>query len=189
VDDLTDLLTRACQTAPSDVDVSAAREYQAYGEAGLAVDALADLDTGWQPPPAWWDLLIGAADLMRMGATAGWCRWRRWESLHGVIRASLELTAGGPTPGRLFFDIGRPDPRAARVRVEFAPSPGPGEIGTVRLAPLTPADWRDLRPGDRITIHDRSRLEGTATILETRQGLMGGQGFSASGPGPGARRS
>jgi hypothetical protein len=180
VDDLTDLLTRACATVPSDVDVSAAREYRAYGEAGLAVDALADLDTGWQPPPAWWDLLIGAADLMRMGPTARWCRWRRWESLHGVIRASLELTAGGPIPDRLFWDIGRPGPRAARVRVEFAPSLGPGETGTVRLAPLTPADWRGLRPGDRITIHDRSHIEGTATILETGPGFTAGDGFMAA---------
>jgi hypothetical protein len=38
--------------------------------------------------------------------TAVWCRWRRWESIHGIIRAELTLVPvadGGrriPIPGK-----------------------------------------------------------------------------------------
>jgi hypothetical protein len=170
VDDLDDLLIRAVAMVPPGPAVATAQEYLAVGEPGLAVDFLADLDPGWQTPPTWWDLLTGAADLMRMRDTAAWCRWGRRESVHGTIRASLHLTEGGPIPGRgiarLLWDIGQADPRAARVWVEFAPSLAPGATGSVRLAPLTPADWRDLRPGSPIAVHDRPRLVATGTILE-----------------------
>jgi hypothetical protein len=176
VDDLTDLLTKAAAQVPPEATneagstVADAREAMTYGEYGVALGLLEDLVDGWRPTPAWWDLLIGAADLMRLRDDARWCRWCRWESVHGVIRASLVLTAGGPIPGggipRLLWDIDQDDPRTARVWVESAPELSPGRPGTIRLAPSTPTAWRDLSPGHRITIDGAPDLAGIATILE-----------------------
>lgn len=170
MDDLTDLLTRARAGVPPDLDASAVDEFLSYGEYQLALDQLTELYEPWRPATAWWDLLIGAADLMRLRPTAAWCRWGRWESVHGIIRASLDLTAGGPIPGRgiarVLWDIGEDDPRGARIWVEYAPELSPGTTGTIRLAPSSPSAWGDLRPGRQITLDDHPRLAGTATILQ-----------------------
>lgn len=40
--------------------------------------------------------------------------------------------------------------------------------GAVRLAPLRPAVWRDLRPSQTITMHGGQPVRGTATITERR---------------------
>jgi hypothetical protein len=45
---------------------------------------------------------------------------------------------------------------------------GPRETGSVRLAPLAPADWSDLRPGRTITMHKGMPRLGAATIIEGR---------------------
>jgi hypothetical protein len=171
VDDLTDLLTRALAAVPPGHPAAAdAREALAYGEYDVALGLMTEPADGWRPPPDWWDLLVGAADLMRLRPVAAWCRWGRWESVHGVLRASLDLTVGGPIPGRgiarVRWDIGLDDPRVARIWVEYAPSLAPASTGSIRLAPLTPADWRSLRPGRQITIDEHPHLAGTATILE-----------------------
>ena len=60
----------------------------------------------WSAGSEWWDLLVEAAELMWLADTATWCRWRRWESIHGIIRAQLTLVPvadGGrrsPIPGK-----------------------------------------------------------------------------------------
>ncbi|MEU4426180.1 hypothetical protein AB0F81_36635 [Actinoplanes sp. NPDC024001] len=183
-----DLLARAVGMLPPHVVNEAGRtvadvgEFLDHDEWEIALDFLADLDAGWRPPPVWWDLLIEAADLMVLADTAAWCRWGRWESIHGIIRAELTLippAQGGRTtavPGRgvlrPLWDIGRrtaagePDLRVARVWVEYAPELPPGATGSVRLAPLVPGDWRDLQPGRTITMHERRPVAGTATIIE-----------------------
>jgi hypothetical protein len=51
--------------------------------------------------------------------------------------------------------------------VEYAPELAAGATGSVGLAPLTPANWRDLRPGQTITMHEDVPVVGIATIVET----------------------
>jgi hypothetical protein len=164
-----------------------AREYLDHNEWEIALDILADRHGGWRPPAQWWDLLIEAADLMWLAETATWCRWRRWESVHGMIRAELRLSppseggraAAVPSPGilRPLGDIGqrtpagRPDLRVARMWVEDAPELAPGTAGSVRLAPLVPLDWRGLQPGQPITMHEGTPAVGTGTIIEVAAGV------------------
>lgn len=164
------------------VTVVDVREYLEHDEWEVALDLLADLDMGWRPPTAWWDLLIGSAELMWLSETAARCHWGRWESIHGVVRAELRLLSpveGGrrtPIPGqgilRPLWDLGRrtavgdPDLLVARIWVDFAPALPPGATGMVRLAPLSPALWRHLQPGMTITMHEGRPAVGTATIIE-----------------------
>lgn len=61
---------------------------------------------------------------------------------------------------------GASDLDIARVWVEFAPDLAPGARAPVRLLPLTPARWRHLVPGDRITLYETAVAGGTASILE-----------------------
>lgn len=171
-----DVVSQAGVTA---VDV---REYLDHDEWEVALDLLADLETGWRPPTAWWDLLIDSAELMWLPDAAAWCRWGRWESIHGIVRAELRLlpaAEGGrqtPMPGkgilRPLWDLGRrtaadePDLLVARVWVESAPALPPGATGSVRLGPLSPELWRHLQPGMTITMHEGRPAVGTATIIE-----------------------
>lgn len=159
-----------------------AREYLDHNEWEVALELLADLYEGWRPPVQWWDLLIEAADLMRMTDTVTWCHWGRWESIHGVIRAELCLLAhaeGGRMTAiasrgilRPLWDIGQhtatgqPDLRVARMWVEHAPELAPGATGSIRLAPLVPPDWRGLQPGQAITMHEGMPIMGTGIIVE-----------------------
>ena len=135
--EVAEILARAVEMVPVAAvndpgsPVSDAREYLDHNAWELALDLLADLADGWQPTASWWDLLIKAADLMWLTDTAAWCHWRRWESIHGIIRAELRLLApaeGGRTnaiPGhgilRPLWNIGRntatgqPNLRVARV--------------------------------------------------------------------------
>ncbi|MFI7434866.1 hypothetical protein [Micromonospora haikouensis] len=186
--DVADALARAAAMVPADVvneagvTVVDVREYLDHDEWEVALDLLADLDTGWQPPTAWWDLLIDSAELMGLSDAAAWCRWGRWESIHGIVRAELRLLSpaeGGrrtPIPGkgvlRPLWDVGRrtaagdPDLLVARIWVESAPALPPGATGSVRLGPLSPALWRHLQPGMTITMHEGRPMVGTATIIE-----------------------
>lgn len=137
------------------VTVVDVREYLDHDEWEVALDLLADFDTGWRPPTAWWDRLIDSAEMMGLSDAAAWCRWGRWESIHKTVRAELRLLSpaeGGrqtPVPGkgilRPLWDIGRrtaagdPDLLVARIWVESALALPPAATGSVRLGPLSPA--------------------------------------------------
>jgi hypothetical protein len=119
---------------------------------------------------------------MRLEHSTAWCRWRRRETIHGIIRADLQLLAsedGGrrtPIPGRgktrPLWDLGQltaagePDFRIAVIWVEYAPELVPATTGRIRLAPLDPVPWLQLRPGDVITMHEGRPVAGIATIVE-----------------------
>ncbi|GAA0404137.1 hypothetical protein AB0875_26490 [Micromonospora gifhornensis] len=167
-------------TNEAGVTVADIVDYLGYNEWGVALDLLADLD-GWPADAQWWDLLIEAAELMWLPDTATWCRWRRWESIHGIIRAQLTLVPaaeGGrqtPVPGKgvlrplwhigQYLPEGQPNFRVARIWVEYAPELAPGATGSVRLAPLALDGWRDLRPDQTITMHEDRSVQATATII------------------------
>ncbi|MHA4950687.1 hypothetical protein ACX27O_25495 [Micromonospora sp. SD19] len=74
--DVADLLARPVAMVPADVVNDAGvtavdvREYLEHDEWEVALDLLADLDMGWRPPTAWWDLLIDSAELMWLSETA-----------------------------------------------------------------------------------------------------------------------
>ncbi|WP_329234441.1 hypothetical protein OG417_27945 [Actinoallomurus sp. NBC_01490] len=185
--DVPELLARACALVPgdarSDAGLSAGdvREYLRLTEWDSALGILGDFpDSPWQTVE-FWSLLERAAGRMWLDREVAWCRWRGWEARHGVIRAELRLVppdaAGGrrlPIPGegrlRPMWAIGAPSPDAglhvARVWVESAPEIPPGGHGVIRLAPLTPADWRHLEPGAPITMHEGRPVAGTATIVQ-----------------------
>ncbi|TDD44766.1 hypothetical protein E1263_40065 [Kribbella antibiotica] len=61
---------------------------------------------------------------------------------------------------------GRPDLRIAALWVESAPSLGPGETASVRLAPLRPEHWRHLKVGGLITMYEAQPVAGLAEIIE-----------------------
>jgi hypothetical protein len=158
------------------------REYLDHNEWEIALDILVELGEDFATTTPWWDLLIDAAQQMRLGRTTAWCQWRRSETSHGIIRADLQLLAtaeggrGTPIPGdgklRPLWDLGHLTPagerdfRIAFIWVEYAPELAPGTTGPVRLLPLDPAPWQQLRPGDAITMHERRPVTGTATILQ-----------------------
>ncbi|MBN6038436.1 hypothetical protein [Amycolatopsis sp. 195334CR] len=185
-----ELLRRATDLIPDDARSDAGlvaadvREYLVEDEWDLALGILEDFDgIEWQPVE-YWDLLVEAARQLFLERRAAWCRWRGWETRNGVVKADLQLVApeaGGrhlPIPGdgklRPMWAIGRAAPgphedlHIARIWVEFAPELEPGGRGSVRLAPLTPLNWRHLAPGDPITMHERSPVAGMATITEIR---------------------
>src|SRR5690348_11818030 len=108
---------------------------------------------------------------MGLTDTAAWCHGRRWETINGRIRAELRLVPaaeggrGTPIPGK---GVLRPSGTSADARpratlnytsrasgVEYAPELAAGTSGWVRPAPLTPANWRDLRPGQTISMHEQ----------------------------------
>lgn len=129
-----------------------------------------------------WELLAEAARQMTLDRSRRWCKWRGWEFRHGTVRATLSLPearndgrrSAFAGDGRLrpMWDIGNrtaDGERAlsvARVWVEFAEELGPGETADVRLAPLSPEQWRHLKCGDVITMHEARPVAGTATVIE-----------------------
>lgn len=50
--------------------------------------------------------------------------------------------------------------------MEYAQELGPGEIADVRLAPLSPEQWRHLKCGDVLTMYEAQPVAGTATVIE-----------------------
>lgn len=168
--------------ADDDITVCDVWDYLAHDEWEVALGLLQELGDGWTAPTGFWEELERAAALLGLERSREWCRWRGAETRVGVIRADLELWPDGetfrrtPIPGagvlRPMWDIGsrrdggEPDLHIARVWVEFADVLAPGRRAPVRLLPLTPARWRHLVPGDRITLHETVVAGGTATILE-----------------------
>jgi hypothetical protein len=163
------------------------RVYLRQHEWEVTLSILQDFDgVQWQTVE-FWDLLAAAAQQMSLTGDAAWCEWRRGETLHGIMRADLQLVAPGdggrrtPVPGagqlRPMWAIGHPslesgaDLHVARIWVESAREISPGGRGSIRLSPLTPANWAHLVPGDVITMHERQPVSGTATITEIQRPL------------------
>jgi hypothetical protein len=188
-----ELLRRAAELTPpsarSDAGLRAddVHDYLRANEWELALGILEDFDgIQWQTVE-FWDLLAAAAQQMTLTSNIAWHQWRKGETIHGIIRADLQLAApdaGGrrtpvPRAGQLrpMWAINHPSPEGtglhvARIWVESAPAISPGGQGPIRLAPLTPANWRHLAPGDVITMHERQPAAGTATITEIRHPLL-----------------
>jgi hypothetical protein len=179
-------LHRVPESARSDAGLSPGDigEYLEHDEWEVALGILTDFgDQAWQTT-RYWDLLAAAADQMRLDHQTAWCRWRRLESEHGLIRADLQLISpqhGGrrlPLPGpgilRPMWAITRPGSdkpaglHIAAIWVESMPEIPPGGRASIRLAPLTPDDWKHLVPSDVITMHERQPVAGTATITQAQ---------------------
>ncbi|EHR60182.1 hypothetical protein [Saccharomonospora cyanea] len=182
-----ELLRRAVALVPEDARSDAGRgpddvgDHLDHNEWEAALDLLLDFDgLTWQTVE-YWDLLIAAAEEMRLDDDARWCHWRRFEARSGLVRAELQLVpaeVGGrriPIPGtgvlRPMWNLdpdsdGRTELHIAALWVETASALQPGGHGTVRLLPLTPERWRHLAPGDRITMHEARPVAGTATIVQ-----------------------
>ena len=192
--DVPELLRRATELVPlrarSDAGLCAdeVRDYLRQDEWEVALGILEDFDgVQWQTVE-FWDLLAGAAQQMSLSRRCGLVpvapgrdrprhhegrpasrRPRRWRSPHA-----------GPWTGRLrpMWAIGHPsaekgaDLHVARIWVESAPEISPGGRGSIRLAPLTPANWRHLAPGDVVTMHERQSVSGTATITQIQRPLL-----------------
>ncbi|MFI0446614.1 hypothetical protein [Actinomadura sp. 6N118] len=188
--DVPDLLRRAAALIPADARSDAGlsaddvQEYLSYEEWEVALSILEDFDgVQWQTIQ-YWDLLIAAAQQMWLDRDVAWFQWRRSETLHGLIRADLQLVApdaGGrrlpvPSNGQLrpLWSLGRPtaegsaDLHIAFIWVESAPEIPPGGYGPIRLLPLTPLHWRRLKPGDVITMYEQRPVAGTATIAQVQ---------------------
>ncbi|WP_309485536.1 hypothetical protein [Streptomyces sp. WELS2] len=188
MDDAFTLLRRATGLLPegaraeSGVTIDDVRDYQRHQEWELVLDLLMEIADEHPVSSGFWSLLVEAARQMRLESRAGWCEWRVQEAQHGILRARLSLLSaeeGGrrtafPGQGRLrpLWDIGNRAPdggqavNVARVWVEGAPGLAPGESATVRLAPLSPEQWRHVQPGDVITMHEGGPVVGTAVIIE-----------------------
>lgn len=188
--DVPELLRRAARHVPAvatgaaGTTVADANEYLDHDEWEVALDILVELGDVYRSEIAFWDLLAEAARMMWQSRTERWCHWRRFEVVHGVVRADLQLVdpdvAGGrrtPIPGdgrlRPLWDIGDvtaagdPDLYVARLWVEAQPDLQPGGRAVIRLAPLSPLRWRRLAAGDVITMHEQVPVVGTATIVES----------------------
>ncbi|WTL79638.1 hypothetical protein OG328_52550 [Streptomyces sp. NBC_01518] len=129
-----------------------------------------------------WELLAEAARQMMLDRSCRWCEWRAWEVQHGTVRATLSLVGAeegrrrtafsGDGRLRPMWDIGNRSAGGerelsiARVWVECAQELGPGQAADVRLAPLSPEQWRHLKCGDVITMHEARPVAGTATVIE-----------------------
>jgi len=129
-----------------------------------------------------WGLLAEAARQMLLDRSRRWCEWRSWEVRRGTIRATLSLVGAAESRRRTAFsgdgrlrpmwDIGNRtadgerELNIARLWVEYAQEFGPGENADVRLAPLSPEQWRHLRSGDVIMMHEARPISGTATVIE-----------------------
>ncbi|MEU7579786.1 hypothetical protein AB0B50_19530 [Streptomyces sp. NPDC041068] len=139
-------------------------------------------------PAESWKVLAEAARQMMLDRGRRWCEWRAGEVRHGTVRARLSLLGteeGGRRTafagdGRLrpLWDIGNrtaqgePALNVAVLWVEYADELGPGETADVRLAPLSPEQWRHLKAGDTITMHEARPVVGTATVIEVEPGTV-----------------
>ncbi|MEU7906295.1 hypothetical protein [Actinoplanes sp. NPDC049118] len=171
-------------TSEAGTTVVDAIDYLNHNEFEIALDILTELGDAYAAEPAFWNLLADAAAEMNLHRAKAWCHWRAAETLHGIIRADLQLFSPEQPgarktaiPGdgilRPLWDLGlvmpegHPDLRVARIWVEREPRLDPGACGSIRLAPLSPEGWRHLRPGDEITMHEQAPPAGTATITQT----------------------
>lgn len=188
MDDAFTLLRQAVDLLPEDAvaengrTVGDVRNEIELQEWEMALDVLIEIADVYPVSRTFWEMLSEAARQMMLDRSRRWCDWRGWEAEHGTIRATLTLLRadeGGRRSafsgdGRLrpLWDIGnrtadgRQDLHIARLWVEFAPQLGPGETADVRLAPLRPEQWRHLKPGDVITMHEAQPAVGIAEIIE-----------------------
>ncbi|MEU7427947.1 hypothetical protein [Streptomyces sp. NPDC040750] len=148
----------------------------------VALGLLEELGDVHTLPLGFWEALATAAEQMRLERSAAWCRWRRYETRNGIIRADLTLRPAGenrrqtPFSGagvlRPMWNIGNQAPTGEQVLniaalwVEFAPFLGHSERASVRLAPLDPTQWQHLQPRQVITMHEDRSVAGTAVIHE-----------------------
>ncbi|MFB0617719.1 hypothetical protein [Streptomyces sp. AGS-58] len=188
MDDAFTLLRQAVDLLPEDamtengVTVGDVREDIRRQEWEMVLGLLTEFGDVHSISLHFWELLAEAARQMMLDRSRRWCEWRGWEVRHGTVRATLSLPEakkGGRRSayagdGRLrpMWDIGNRttggerELSVARVWVEFAEELGPGETADVRLAPLSPEQWRHLKCGDVITMHEARPIAGTATVIE-----------------------
>lgn len=116
---------------------------------------------------------------MDLESDAKLCRFRIYEAEYGYIDARLTLRAtedgGRRTPiftdYRPSWNIGNRaeddtvEINDARVSLEDCQSLLPGHTGTVRLHPLLPDEWRRVREGDNLDMHEGARIVGRAVVL------------------------
>ncbi|WP_190130105.1 hypothetical protein [Streptomyces mashuensis] len=178
------LLTPEEAAGPGDLTERDVWDQLARDEWEQVLGVLEECRGGPPLPPAFWASLAEAVGQLRMERGTAWCHWRHTEARRGGIRAVLTLfppeeADGGrrlPVPGagvlRPMWDIGSRAPdggpawNIASLWAEHTAAIPPGGRATVRLAPLTPGQWRHLTPGDVITMHERRPPAGTATVLE-----------------------
>ncbi|MFF4341496.1 hypothetical protein ACFY00_16365 [Kitasatospora sp. NPDC001540] len=188
MDDAFALLRRAVELLPEDAvaengrSVGNVREELAYQEWEMALDLLIEIADVRPLSTAFWEMLAEAARQMMLDHHRRWCEWRAWEVRHGTVRATLTLLGtdeGGRRSAfagdgwlRPLWDIGnrtadgQRDLSVARIWVESAPHLGPGETADIRLAPLRPEQWRHLKPGDVVAMHEGRPPVGIAETIE-----------------------
>jgi hypothetical protein len=173
-------LRRANECA-GDSGLEAFHGYLSHNEFELAADVLADFGDGKQGelPPAFWDALWYAYENMKLADKATLCRFRRHEAEHGFVEARLTLvkTEDGGRAHGVFLDYrpnwntgtrtesGENELNGAPITVEGATSILPGGTGLVRLHPLRPEAWANVRPGTEIAMQEGSRVVGRAIVL------------------------
>ncbi|MFD5778834.1 hypothetical protein [Streptomyces sp. NPDC126933] len=188
MDDAFTLLRQAVDLLPEDAaaengqTVGDVREGIGCQEWEMVLAVLIEIGNVQHPSPDFWERLAEAARQMMLDRSRRWCEWRCWEAQHGTVRATLSLVGAeegrrraafaGDGQLRPMWDIGNrtadgeQDLNIARLWVEFAEELGPGETADVRLAPLRPEQWRHLKCGDVITMHEARPVAGTATVIE-----------------------
>ncbi|MBC9731503.1 hypothetical protein [Streptomyces sp. TRM68367] len=189
--DVPELLESASLLVPeetateNDITVRDIWAYLVHDEWEIALGLLEELGDGLPLPLAFWEKLADAAEQLRLERSSAWCHWRCSEIRNGVIRADLTLrlaaegrrttSIAGQGVLRPMWDIGHLSPAGeravniARLWVEDMPSLEPGGRATVRLVPLTPAQWKHVQPGQLITMHEDRSVAGTAVILEVHR--------------------
>ncbi|MGJ7907829.1 hypothetical protein ACOQFL_15270 [Actinopolyspora sp. H202] len=166
------------------------RDCQRAGDWELALDLLLRIGESHSVPVDFWRLLTESARQLRLTETAAWCVLRDHETRHGTVRARLSLlptSEGGrrtPIPGdgrlRPLWNIGNHTPggewscNLAWLWLEGLAKLSPGHSATVRLAPLSPEQWRHLAVGDAITMHESRPPVGVATITELTSPVVPG---------------
>ncbi len=188
--DVIELLESACLLVPeatateNDITVRDVWNYLAHDEWEIALNLLEELGDGHPLPVTFWERLADAAEQLHLEDSAAWCHWRCSEFRNGMIRADLTLSPPGatrrtlPIPGhgvlRPMWDIGQRSPTGdpavsiAGLWVEEMPVLLPGGRATVRLVPLTPAHWRHVKAGDRITMYEDRTVAGAAVVREVQ---------------------
>ncbi|GGX46043.1 hypothetical protein GCM10010341_79780 [Streptomyces noursei] len=184
------LLRQVADLLPGDaaaecgMTVEDAREAIELQQWEMALDLLIEIAEVHPVPLALWGMLSESARQMMLDRSRRRCEWHGWEVRHGTVRTRLTLLGadkGGRRSafsgdGRLrpLWDIGSRAPdrqrevRIARLWVECVQELGPDETADVRFAPLSPEQWRHLKPGDVITMHEGRPAVGTATVIEVR---------------------
>ncbi|MGW2843010.1 hypothetical protein ACWCWD_35120 [Streptomyces sp. NPDC001493] len=188
MDDAFTLVRRAVGLLPEDVVTESGwtaedvREAIGLQEWEMALDMLDEIADARPAPVAFWRMLAEAARQMMLDRRRRWYEWRGWEAEHGTFRATLTLLGvdeggrrsafSGDGQLRPLWDIGSrtaggvPDLYVARLWVESRERLGPGETAGIRLAPLRPGEWRHLRPGGPVTMHEGRPVVGVAEIVE-----------------------